>query len=106
MFGKLKGWGGYIISGVVAIISALVYIFVRRGEQLDSANARNNLHETDKQSAIIDTEVGHLEQDKKNINKDIDKDNTKLVDLQEERAKALDKQKAKKPNEIEDYWNK
>ena len=105
-FSELKEWGGYIVAGIVAIFSVLVYMLKRKDEQLNAAKAKENLHEADKESAVIDTEVKHLEDDKKTTDKQIDKANTEVVDLQTEKEKALAKEKNRKPDQIEDYWNK
>lgn len=106
MVSKLKEWGGYIAAGVMAVIGALVYLLKRKDEQLGAAKAKENLHQADKESAVIDTEVRYLEDSKKTTDKEIDKANTEVVDLQTEKQKALDKEKNRKPDQVEDYWNK
>ena len=106
MLSKLKEWGGYIVAGVVTIISVLVYMLKLKDERLDAAKAKENLHKADKESAIIDTEVKHLEENKKTTDKQIDKAHTQVVDLQTDKEKALEKEKNRKPDQVEDYWNK
>lgn len=106
MWTKTKEFFGWIVAGVVAIISVLVYMLKRKDEELDSAKARENLHEADKESAVIDTEVKHLEEDKKRTDSKIDKADTELEDLHIEKEKTKQKEKDRKPDEVEDYWNK
>lgn len=105
MWNKVKEFSGWIVALIVGLFSALIYILKRKNEELDAAKAKNELAETDKKSAIIDNNIKHLEEDKKVTQQEIDKLDTKLDKLHSERDKALEEEKNKKPNEVEDYWN-
>lgn len=103
---KIKQWGGYLLAGAISIIGIILVMLKLKDDELTAAKAKENLHEADKESAVIDTEVKRLEEDKKNTDKEIDKADTEVVDLQTDKEQALAREKNRKPDQVEDYWNK
>ena len=105
MWNKTKEFFGWIAAAVVAIIAYLIYSLKRKEAEVIQLKTKEKLNEADKESAVMDTEIKHLEEEKENIQKDIDKADTEAVTLQDAKEQAIKKEKDRKTNEVTDYWN-
>lgn len=95
--------GGYIILALGAVVGVLLYAFIRKSEQLQSAQAKLALANTQKEVDLIEVEIKQ-----KMAQRDVTK--RELADLQKSLDLIAEKRKnlkdTKTDSEIEDYWNK
>lgn len=102
----LKKYGGWIVSIIVGAFGILVYLLKSKQGDLNAEKAKNSLATADKTAALLDSDIKHLEEKKSGVAKAIDEATTSGVQLASEKKKALKKEQARKPDEVEDYWNK
>lgn len=95
--------GGYIVLALGAIVGILVYAFIRKNEQLQSAQAKLALANTQKEVDLIEVEIKQ-----KMAQRDVTK--KELQGLQQSLDLIAEKRKnlsdTKTDSQIEDYWNK
>lgn len=95
--------GGYIVLALGAVVGVLLYAFIRKSEQLQSAQAKLALANTQKEVDLIEVEIKQKMADRATTAKEL-KDLQQSLDLIAEKRKNLTDTKT--DVEIEDYWNK
>lgn len=95
--------GGYIVLALTAVIGVLVYAFVRKSEQLNSAKAKLDLAETQKEVDLIEAEIKQKQENRNQTKRELE-GLDKALDLISDKRKNLSESKT--DQEIENYWNK
>ena len=95
--------GGYIVLALGAVIGILVYAFVRKNEQLQSAQAKLALANTQKEVDLIEVEIKQKMANREATAKELASLQQSLDLVAEKRKNLTD---TKSESEVEDYWNK
>lgn len=95
--------GGYIVLALTAVVGILVYAFIRKSEQLNSAKAKLELASTQKEVDLIEAEIKQKQQDRSQTKQELDALN-KALDLVAEKRKSI--KDTATDQEVEEYWNK
>lgn len=95
--------GGYIVLALGAVVGILVYAFIRKSEELNSAKAKLALAETHKEVDLIEAEIKQKQQNR-DLAKHEQEGLDKALTLIEQKRQNI--KEAKTDQEIEDYWNK
>ena len=95
--------GGYIILALGAVVGILLYAFIRKNEQLQSAQAKLALANTQKEVDLIEVEIKQKMADRATTAKEL-QGLQQSLDLIAEKRKNLTDNKSE--SEIEEYWNK
>ena len=93
--------GGYIVLALTAVIGVLVYAFVRKSEQLNSAKAKLDLAETQKEVDLIEAEIKQKQENRNQTKRELE-GLDKALDLVAQKRQNI--KEAKTDQEIEQYW--
>ena len=96
--------GGYIVLALGAVVGVLVYAFIRKNEQLQSAQAKLALANTQKEVDLIEVEIKQKMANREATAKELQGLQQALDSVAEKRKNLADDKKT--DSEIEDYWNK
>jgi len=98
-----KFWG-YIVAGILGLISILAYIIKAKSDQVASLQAQALLANTKEKVSKIDGEIKKLKESKELVKEDLIKLEATEETLKDKKTKIAKKQGAKNNKEIEDYW--
>lgn len=97
---------GYIFLGLAAIIGILLYSLTNKKKEINSLKAKVDLADTQKKVDLLEVEIRQRLENKQAMKKEVDELNKSLLYLEERRKQIAQEESGKKPNEVEDFWNK
>jgi hypothetical protein len=97
---------GYVIIGLTAALGAVVYILLNKKQEINALKAQIDLADTQKKVDLIEVDIKQRLEDKQLMQKQVDELNNSLLYIEERRKQLQSEEANKKPDEVEDYWNK
>lgn len=101
----LAGLWAYIVLILGGIIAIVLYVLNLKSKELDAANAKIKLADTQKEADAIETDI-KAKQQQQDLNKKEVSGLDQALDLLEEKRKEIRKEGDLKDSQVEDYWKK
>lgn len=96
-------WSLVTISVGAAIVT-LLYMLRKKQDENNALKAKEQLHQADKQSALLDQQIEQKLKENAHIDNELKNVDEQTKSLEEKRKEALKKEKARSEDEVEEYW--
>jgi len=94
----------YLYLGLVAVLGFVVYLLSLRSKELQSAKARLELANTQKEVDLIEAEIKQKLAEKQNTKVEVEALN-KTLDLIKEKRDNLNKEGSLTDKQVEEFWS-
>lgn len=95
--------GGYLVTGLIAVLGIVFYAFIRKQEENEALKARLALVNTQKEVDLIETEIKQASAQREQTQQELETLNKDLALVAQKRQVLKD---TRTDAEIEEYWNK
>ncbi len=100
----MSGFWEILVISIGAIVVGLAYALRRKQDQVDLLKTKDQLHEADKQSALLDKDIEQKQKENTAAQQKIDSIDKQLSDLEQKQATTKESEKARPDDQVEDYW--